>query len=545
MGVANNGRIFVSHSHDDNERCAPLLTALDAWGVDYFFDTQGLTAGQQLNAEIQRELNQRDILLRVVTSATQASFWMSLEATAFRGLQAEDQRKGRTRRVFINFVLDPIQNPDPFDAATLYIDASSRPRSQWIADLGRAIGVLGGASVRTLSRRQMLGFGAASALAIGSVAAAGAVYETYHPVSSDAAIPGHSTFPGGLYWKLPNLSAKAHIPPVPSVTGATLFVMTVEGLSAFDLSNVSATGPARMWNQPYQPHDEFSPAAQFGDTVYVTVDQAINALNPKTGQKIWSQSVPTDLGSLVSSPVRRGDRLFVMDLAGALHACSARDGSHLWRVLIDHSDVSTDTTVARSTPDGDDSSVYIGSDDHHVYALNASDGSTRWKFLTRGVVGSSPVVVDGVVYVGSRDYYLYALNARDGSLKWKYLTGDQVESTPTVRDGVVYFASNDAYLYALDAATGSPYWRSAMGDLDSGTGLISNHGPVVSSVAVTGDCVCVEDSLNFVVRSYTRSDGSPRWTYTSKDTYQNAAPIGAHGIIYFGSGDGTLYAFGA
>ena len=137
-----------------------------------------------------------------------------------------------------------------------------------------------------------------------------------------------------------------------------------------------------------------------------------------------------------------------------------------------------------------------------------------------------------------------ALHAHDGSVKWKYLTGDDVQSSPAVVDGVVYIASNDGYLYALDADTGSPYWRAPVGDLDESTGIIDNKGPVTCRPAISGDAVCVIDTLFNIVRAYTRHDGSARWTFKSK-SYANVDPIAADGLILFGSGDQTLYAFGA
>ena len=45
--------------------------------------------------------------------------------------------------------------------------------------------------------------------------------------------------------------------------------------------------------------------------------------------------------------------------------------------------------------------VYVGSDDHNVYALNASTGAKLWSFTTGDYVDSSPAVANGVVYVGS------------------------------------------------------------------------------------------------------------------------------------------------
>jgi outer membrane protein assembly factor BamB len=48
--------------------------------------------------------------------------------------------------------------------------------------------------------------------------------------------------------------------------------------------------------------------------------------------------------------------------------------------------------------------IYVGSDDHSLYALN-SDGSEKWSFLTGKVLAfcSPTVAKDGTIYVGSED----------------------------------------------------------------------------------------------------------------------------------------------
>jgi eukaryotic-like serine/threonine-protein kinase len=47
-----------------------------------------------------------------------------------------------------------------------------------------------------------------------------------------------------------------------------------------------------------------------------------------------------------------------------------------------------------------------------VYALDAATGALRWSYTTGGSVQSSPAVADGTVYIGSEDANVYALNAR-------------------------------------------------------------------------------------------------------------------------------------
>ncbi len=76
-------------------------------------------------------------------------------------------------------------------------------------------------------------------------------------------------------------------------------------------------------------------------------------------------------------------------------------------------------------------------------------GKVLWTFAASAGIHSSPAVVDGTVYVGSRDYKLYAIDAATGKEKWAFKTGSWVESSPAVANGVVYFGSNDGYFYAV------------------------------------------------------------------------------------------------
>jgi len=52
--------------------------------------------------------------------------------------------------------------------------------------------------------------------------------------------------------------------------------------------------------------------------------------------------------------------------------------------------------------------VYVGSDDYNLYALDAVMGIQLWRYTTGNCIWSSPTVVDRIVYVGSNDHILYA-----------------------------------------------------------------------------------------------------------------------------------------
>ena len=56
---------------------------------------------------------------------------------------------------------------------------------------------------------------------------------------------------------------------------------------------------------------------------------------------------------------------------------------------------------------------------------------------------------DGTIYFGSEDKKLYALNP-DGTKKWEFVTGGGVHSTPALAsDGAIYFGSLDNKVYAI------------------------------------------------------------------------------------------------
>ena len=100
---------------------------------------------------------------------------------------------------------------------------------------------------------------------------------------------------------------------------------------------------------------------------------------------------------------------------------------------------------------GSDGTVYVGSQDNKLYAINGKTGVKLWEFETGGFVRSSPAIgSDGKVYVGSWDLKLYALNGKTGEKLWEFATGSFVSSSPAIgSDGTVYVGSSDKKLYAI------------------------------------------------------------------------------------------------
>ena len=81
----------------------------------------------------------------------------------------------------------------------------------------------------------------------------------------------------------------------------------------------------------------------------------------------------------------------------------------------------------------------------------AVDGTLKWVYPTGGEVSSSPAIApNGTIYVGSNDHNLYAINP-NGTKKWSYTTGNLVYSSPAIAsDGTIYVGSANGKIYAIE-----------------------------------------------------------------------------------------------
>jgi FOG: WD40-like repeat len=179
-----------------------------------------------------------------------------------------------------------------------------------------------------------------------------------------------------------------------------------------------------------------------------------------------------------------------------------------------------------SSPTVDANTVYFGSTDHKLYAVNRADGTLKWAFDTYGAVNSSPAIGNGLVMFGSVDGRFYAVDATSGKQKWIFKTAgesrftargihgamprsemmadpfDVFLSSPVISGGVIYFGSGDHYVYALDVATG------AHSNGSSPPATLSTHlrlSPTTSYTSGAGTEICMRS-----MRRQARCSGSTR-----------------------------------
>jgi eukaryotic-like serine/threonine-protein kinase len=179
----------------------------------------------------------------------------------------------------------------------------------------------------------------------------------------------------------------------------------------------------------------------------------------------------------------------------------------------------------------------------------------KWKFATGDRIVSSPVWSEGVLYFGSDDNNLYAVDAETGRQKWKYATQGPVPSSPAIAGGMVYFASYDGKFYALNADTGRLKWKfttagerrfeaKGIHGLQPKNQTIPDPWDVYLSSPVVVDGAVYFGSGDGNLYALDAASGELRWKFQTGDVV-HASPAYESGTLYVGSWDSYLYAVDA
>jgi outer membrane protein assembly factor BamB len=292
-----------------------------------------------------------------------------------------------------------------------------------------------------------------------------------------------------------------------------------------------------------------SPVVANGVVFVGSNDHFLHAIDAGSGRELWKFRTGANVNG--SAAVVNG-AVYFLSLDGNAYSLDARTGKQLWKFstggesrlnaaglygLAPSREVVPDVwDFYLSSPAVEGDTVYFGSGDHNIYALDAKSGSLRWKFLAGDVVHSSPAIAGGVLYIGCWDGVLYALNAKTGQLVWKFATGvdashfmQGIPGSAAVANGLVVFGSRDNNIYALDAKTGKEVWRQA------------NSGSwVIASPAIEDGVVYVTTSDTMKLRALELKTGAQIFDL-SYNAYGFSSPAVAGGHAYFGSFDGVLH----
>jgi outer membrane protein assembly factor BamB len=176
---------------------------------------------------------------------------------------------------------------------------------------------------------------------------------------------------------------------------------------------------------------------------------------------------------------------------------------------------------------GQDGTIYVGTFDGQLVAVEPGGAKKRWSVTTNDMSGSSPAIgQDGTIYVGSSDHKLHATHA-DGTSAWALDLGAEVGSPVVGGDGTIYVGTSAGKLHSVSAA-GAERWSYATG------GAIHGEPAVYAGAVYVG-------SDDKKLHAVSTQDGKGSWAYETLGAVATPV-ITTNGTVYVGSSDGRLYA---
>jgi outer membrane protein assembly factor BamB/tRNA A-37 threonylcarbamoyl transferase component Bud32 len=182
----------------------------------------------------------------------------------------------------------------------------------------------------------------------------------------------------------------------------------------------------------------------------------------------------------------------------------------------------------RSSPALANGTIYIGSYDYNLYALEAQSGKMKWKFPTDGGICCTPACTGDLVVISSEDYYVYAISGQTGKREWSYRTGSFVRSSPRIVQDMIVVGSDDKQVHAMDLRTGRRHWKF-------------DTWREVRSTAVQYQGIIYIGSDDERVYAIEAASGREKWKFLTRHKV-TASPAISDGLVFIGSMDGHLYA---
>jgi outer membrane protein assembly factor BamB len=223
------------------------------------------------------------------------------------------------------------------------------------------------------------------------------------------------------------------------------------GTSAGDIIAVRPESGDIAWKQGGTQKISSALTVSDGRVLVGDVDRRIRAHDAETGRTLWTARINQ---SVRGAPRVLGNQVLVGG-RNLLYAFDSADGTRNWSTLVAGSVIAPVAT-------GDEwAAVCAGNSVHRV---DTETGERNWRFDTDLPIRRAPAIADDTVYVGSDDGHLYAIDSTAGEARWRVQLGDKLTTRPVVANGRIYVGSASGALSAVDASNGNPVWRVELGD---------------------------------------------------------------------------------
>lgn len=261
------------------------------------------------------------------------------------------------------------------------------------------------------------------------------------------------------------------------------------------------------------------------DVVVASLSGQVLRVSPE-GAIVWK----ADLGDRIyASPLITEELVVLGSDADRVVALSAKTGKTRWSIDVDGEG---DTGAAL----GAGGSIILAAG-KVIYGFR-TNGGVLFRFTAKKKVFASPAVAaDGTIYVGSQDDHLYAISPA-GALLWRRDLGADIDCAAAIGDGgSIYVGTDGGQVIALDAK-GLVRWRAAVSGYVRGGLTLTRDGAVLAGTYGPAPRVVALDEAT----------GAERWSFRIQGT--GAPEFGIHGApledaagnLFFGAQDDQVYA---
>lgn len=303
-------------------------------------------------------------------------------------------------------------------------------------------------------------------------------------------------------------------------------VVIVGGLDNYVYSVASSTG-SESWS--FERHGSLSDSSPLVGDEFVFIGGGggtLYALYPDADSPTRvAYQIETD-SAVTSTPVLKEGTVYFGTNDGAVRAINEEFGTDVWGGP-SHVNAPVYSNLAAGGE-----YLYLTLLDGRVLALDLADGSHEWAVETQATFRKgSPAVYDDTVYVAADE--LYALDYHTGDVKESNPYGGMTDTTPLIYDGMLYIVGADESLSAFDLVTDELAWTLS---LDS---PISTN-PVLFTSAHT-DFIIVGVSPHDLV--FIDIESREVASTVALSTEVQAPPAIDDNDLYVGSEDGKLTAY--
>lgn len=233
------------------------------------------------------------------------------------------------------------------------------------------------------------------------------------------------------------LTAGPNVVTSPSGEGTWLLLSGYDGV----LRCLRVTDGSEVWNYPTGNYINGTPALlNASQVIFGGCDSFLHVVNLADGNAVDSYETT---GYVPASVAVYGEIGYCGNYANEVIAFETRDpAAEVWNY-------SPKNFPYFSSPAVTEKTVFIGSRDKRLHAIDRLSGKGLWTYRTGGRVDSSPLAFRDAVVFASDDGWLYAVQPDEGTELWKRELGGSFTASPVYAQGKIIIGSSDGILYAL------------------------------------------------------------------------------------------------